>query len=188
MDIYTVKLPKTKIGKNELLVKILVGKKYGAEPMYILGDFDVTLCGTDKTLTSPKKMIGYGDSATQGLPFYSGNLVYEHEIDTPDCDLEIAVTSYRGDLLTVSLDGEEKGSVILPPYRVKIKDVTSGKHTLRIRYFGNRHNTFGSLHCCITDTYYGPNHWYKEGDHFTYEYTLRKTGVLRAPKITVIEK
>lgn len=188
MDIYTVKLPKTKIGKNELLVKILVGKKYGAEPMYILGDFNVSLCGTDKTLLLPTSIIGYGDITSQGLPFYSGNLVYEHEIDSPDCDLEIAVTSYRGDLLTISLDGEEKGAVILPPYRVKINNVSAGKHTLRIRYFGNRHNTFGSLHCCITDTYYGPNHWYKEGDHFTYEYTLRKTGVLRAPKITVIEK
>ena len=187
-DIYTVTLPKTRIGHNEILARVRVGKKYGAEPMYLIGDFNVRLEGIGKTLIAPTDMIGYGDTAMQGLPFYGGNIVYETEIDTPECELEIALTSYRGDLLTVSLDGEEKGAVILPPYRVKVKDVSAGKHKLSIRYFGNRHNTFGSLHCCITDTYYGPQHWYKPDDHFTYEYTLKKTGVLRAPEVTVIEK
>ncbi len=139
-------------------------------------------------LISPKDLIGYGDIVPQGLPFYSGNIVYEQEIDTPECDLEVAVTSYRGDLLTVSLDGDKKGYIILPPYRINIPKVSVGKHTLHIRCFGNRHNTFGSLHCRIYDPYYGPGHWYKTGDHFTYEYTLRTMGVLSTPEITVIEK
>lgn len=187
-DFKTVRLPMTRLGENELLVRITVSKICGAEPMYLLGDFGVRLQGTEKTLTPAEREIGYGDITAQGLPFYGGSIVYSTQLDTPDGDIEIALTHYAGDLLTVSLDGKEQGAVILPPYRVRVNGVTAGRHTLEIRCFGNRHNTFGSLHAAIKDTYYGPAHWHKTGDHFTYEYTLRKMGVLRTPEITVIKK
>jgi hypothetical protein len=169
------------------MISTTISKTTGIEPMYLIGDFDVSLAGIEKTLKSASKHIGFGNSTVQGLPFYSGNLIYSADIDTPDCDLEIAVTAYRGDLVTVSLDGEEKGAIILPPYRLVIKNVSRGTHTISLKCFGNRNNTFGSLHSAVYDQYYGPNHWYKSGDNFTYEYNLCQNGILRTPVITILE-
>lgn len=104
-DIMTLTLPSTKLGHNEIIVSTTISKTTGIEPMYLTGDFDVSLAGIEKTLKPASSRIGFGNSTTQGLPFYSGNLIYSADIDTLDCDLEIAVTAYRGDLVTVLLDG-----------------------------------------------------------------------------------
>lgn len=186
-DIPTLTLPSTKIGHNEIIISTTISKTTGIEPMYLIGDFDVDLAGIEKTLKPASKRIGFGNSTTQGLPFYSGNIIYTADIDTPDCDLEIAVTSYRGDLVTIFIDGEEKGAIILPPYRLIVKNVKAGTHTISLKCFGNRNNTFGSLHSAIKDTNYAPYHWYREGDNFSYEYDLCQNGILRAPVITVLE-
>ena len=186
-DILTITLPTVKTGHNEIIISTTVSSTSGIEPMYLIGDFNVELTGIKKTLKKASKHISFGNSTTQGLPFYGGNLIYTADINTPDCDLEITVAEYRGDLVTVSLDGEEKGAIILPPYRLIIKNVGAGTHIISIKCFGNRNNTFGSLHSAVKDTNYAPYHWYRYGDDFSYEYDLCSNGILSTPIITILE-
>ena len=80
------------------------------------------------------------------------------------------------------------GEIILPPYRVRIDGVSAGKHKIELCLFGNRHNTFGSLHCGVSDIYYGPTHWQKPDGEFIYEYQLEDMGIMKTPEIFVIEK
>lgn len=187
-DFARIKLPALKKGENILTVKLTVSKIFGVEPMYLLGDFDVELSGLDKTVRAPRRKIGFDTVVSQGMPFYSGNIIYRREIETPDCDITVSVGKYRGDLVGVRLDGEYKGNIILPPYRLKIKGVSRGKHTLELVLYGNRHNTFGSLHCGMGDSYCGPTHWQKNGDEFIYEYQLRDMGIMKTPEIFIEEK
>ena len=182
-DIHTLRLPALKAGCNVLAVRMHLDRVVGLEPMYLLGDFDVKLRGTEKTIVAPAAKIGFGDMAAQGLPFYGGNLIYEAVVNCPGGDMEISVNDYQGDLLKVRIDGVEKGAIVLPPYRLRIPDVGAGEHKVEIEYFGNRNNTFGSMHWSTVNTYYGPAHWCMKGDAFNYEYHLTRAGVMKAPKI-----
>lgn len=50
--------------------------------------------------------------------------------------------------------------------------------------YGSRVNTFGALH--NTDErfgWFGPRAWRTTGDSFSYEYQLKRTGILAAPVI-----
>ena len=140
-DIHTLRLPALKAGRNVLAVRMHLDRVVGLEPMYLLGDFDVKLRGTEKTIVAPAAKIGFGDMAAQGLPFYGGNLIYEAVVNCPGGDMEISVNDYQGDLLKVRIDGVEKGAIVLPPYRLRIPDVGAGEHKVEIEYFGNRNNT-----------------------------------------------
>ena len=187
-DISTVKLPKTKIGENVVELEIEIGKTYGAEPVYIIGDFDVSLNGTRSTLKEKSERISFGSIVHQGMPFYSGSLSYISDIELEESgDLCVSANYYRCEFLKVFLDGEHKGNIILPPYQVVIPDVNRGKHTLELVAMGNRHNTFGSLHWGIEDGYYGPAHWHKTGDAYSREYRLRDFGIMKCPVITVFK-
>ena len=101
--------------------------------MYLLGDFEVYLKGTGKTLKKRSETIGFGSIVPQGLPFYSGNIIYEREIDVPDCDLKITVSKYRGALVKIFLDGKDAGNIILPPYSLKIEKLPQG--CIDLNYF-----------------------------------------------------
>jgi hypothetical protein len=186
-DFAKIKLPALVKGENLIDVKLTIGKIHGVEPMYLLGDFDIDLVGIEKSIRAPRRKLGFDSIKAQGMPFYSGNLVYKREIDTPACDLTVSVGKYRGDLVGVRLDGKTVGNIILPPYRLTIKDVSAGKHTLELVLYGNRNNTFGSLHCGVEDNYTGPTHWQKNGDEFIYEYQLCDMGIMKTPEIFIEE-
>lgn len=187
-DISAVELPQTCIGKNVLDVEIEIGKTYGAEPIYIIGDFDVKLEGTVSTIIAPSDRIAFGSVVHQGMPFYGGSVSYRSEIDVPESRaLRVAANYYRCALVKVLLDGKNVGNIILPPYDVVIPNVTAGKHTVELVAVGNRHNTFGSLHWGIEDPYYGPSHWHKNGDAYSREYHLRDFGIMKCPTITLID-
>jgi hypothetical protein len=50
--------------------------------------------------------------------------------------------------------------------------------------YGNRINTFGTLHNCHYDEqWHGPGAWRTEGFEWTYEYRLRPGGILVAPRV-----
>jgi hypothetical protein len=180
-DIRKVSLPTLCKGENLIEAKVKITKTIGLEPMYLLGDFDVDLNGTRKTLKKPSNSLSFGSIVNQGLPFYSGTLTYKIPIESRGGELEISANYYRGEFLKIYLDGKCYGNIILPPYKISIPGVSEGKHLLEIKCIGNRHNTFGSLHWGIYDAYYGPAHWYKSGDAFSREYRLRDFGIMKSP-------
>lgn len=187
--IKTVPLPKIKKGENVLELKVPYPMRGTVEACYLLGDFFVHLAGTEATLIPPYEKLAFGSVDKQDLPFYSGNIRYKTKISVEKCDLEINTTSYRGALVKVYLDGKEHGVSALPPYRVVIRDVSKGEHTVSFELFGNRYNTFAPLHLADeTDTWIGPGAWSAEGNAWCYEYRTRPFGILKSPVIKVMSK
>ena len=185
-DIQRIKLPRVKLGENILTVKMPISKQTGLEPSYILGNFDVRLQGTKKTILPPSKTISFGCITHQGLPFYSGNLVYETEIVVPNCTLEIRATHYTGALIKVLIDGIECGKIVFPPYCIRVEGISQGRHKIEFILYGNRNNTFGSLHNLSYETRYGPPYWYPDDEAYTCNYMLEGLGIISSPVITVL--
>ncbi len=186
-SIHTIKLGLTKKGKNELIVKVPVSNRLSIEAFYLLGDFDVSVSGCACRISLPSDKIGFGSITNQGMPFYGGNILYKAEFETDtDGMAEIEICHYRGALLEVSIDGGEYKRLAFAPYTVSFDNVSAGRHTLNIRFFGNRNNTFGSLHMCDAhEDWLGPDAWYKKGSRWSYEHMLLKTGVLSTPVIKI---
>ncbi|MCQ2449818.1 MAG: hypothetical protein MJ132_06485 [Clostridia bacterium] len=184
--ISTVALPNIRVGKNILEIDYPYGERGGLECMYILGDFNVTVCGTSAHIVPKAESLQFGSITGQGLPFYGGNIEYEIPFET-DCtakSLRITVPSYRGALVGVLLDDEPVGRIAFAPFSVSVENVKAGRHKVKLQLFGNRYNTFGSLHNVNpADTWYGFMHWRSVGDAWSYEYGVKETGILAVPKI-----
>ena len=187
-SIHTMDLPPVKKGRNELLIKTPLGRALGLENYFLLGNFGVKLCGTEKTLIEPEERIGFGTVTNQGMPFYGGNLLYEAEFETNESgEVQITVSRYRGALLEVSVDDKEPQKLAFAPYKVNMGHLEKGKHTIRIKCFGNRHNSFGALHMCdYQKDWIGPGEWYTEGSRWSYEYCLKDMGVISSPVIEIM--
>ncbi len=174
-------------GINEIEIKTPITKRISVENYFLLGDFDVKLQGCKQTVIPKSNTIGFGDITAQGMPFYGGNVVYKTEVDVPESTLKICVSRYRGALTKVLIDGREIGNIVYPPYILEA-DVTAGKHTIEFVGFGNRVNTFGSVHNIGNDSWVGPSHWYSKNYEWSYEYALKPTGILTSPTIEVISR
>lgn len=181
-------LPKIVKGENELLVRSPIGIRTKIEWCYLLGSFGVKIAGCEKTITALPEKLGFSNITAQSLPFYTGNIEYDEEIETPDCDLTVRVTEYVGALVRVFLDGEDKGVIALPPYRLELGKVSAGKHTITYKLYGNRYNAFGALHnTCKGDKWVGPGIWRTSGDRWCNEYQLRPMGIVISPVVEIKE-
>ncbi len=182
-------LPMLSQGENVISVKMPFGKRTSLETCYLTGNFNVKVEGCEKTLTTPTQKIGFGDITAQGLPFYGGNITYSTEIYVKeDCDIIVNIGKYVGALTKIYIDGEDKGALIYAPYDKKIKGIKAGKHIVDFKLFGNRYNTFGGLHGCGTNKWYGPSYWYSFDNSWCYEYNTKATGILKSPVITMVKK
>lgn len=192
-----------KKGHNEIIIVAPFGPRTSIENYFILGDFDVNVSGCKAIISEKSDKIGFGSLSQQGLAFYGGNITYKMEIDTPECDLFVRTSRYRGHATKVYLDGKLCGYIAYAPYEMTIKDVSKGKHTLEIVVLGNRVNTFGPLHNAAASENFAPWIWYTykpatpwqktyydrtEMPQWSYEYMLSDTGILSSPLVQAIEK
>lgn len=181
--ILTVPLPDLRAGMNELVITLPFGEGSNLENAFLLGDFGVRVCGSSQVLTKPVRTLAFGDITVQGLPFYGGNLTYQIDVDLPDGAFAVRTSYYRGALIGVSVDGKREGTIAFSPYRFEMQGLEPGQHTIGLTLFGNRVNTFGCLHNCNENTtWFGPDAWRTRGDSFSYEYQLKKTGILKRPE------
>jgi hypothetical protein len=174
------------VGENVITARIPFTRSESLEACFLTGDFNVVLEGCEKTLTEASTTMGFGDIVSQGMPFYGGNITYRTTICVPQCcDLLVNVAKYKGALIKVSLDGKPAGNVVFAPYDLEIKNVAAGEHTVEFTLFGNRHNTFGGLHNCGPNIYYGQHYWYSVDQSWSYEYNTKQTGILKSPVISM---
>ncbi|MGI6652815.1 MAG: hypothetical protein ACOX55_01680 [Christensenellales bacterium] len=68
-DIHTVLLPAIHPGENSLEVTVPIGRRVGAEAMYLLGDFGVRARGPKTELIQSAKSLCFGDITTQACRF-----------------------------------------------------------------------------------------------------------------------
>ncbi len=176
-----------KKGENVLSVKMPYYRRGSLEWMYILGDFGVKLAGCEKTITEKPLKIGFGSIAYQGFPFYGGNITYKLPFEAEEEALiKVKASAYRGMFMKAAKNGEESENIAFAPYECRLGKAKKGKNEIKIKLFGNRHNTFACLHNANTATYYfGPDSWRSDGDAWGYEYFTKDFGILKSPIITL---
>lgn len=185
-SIEKIALPKIVKGENKLLIRTPIGIRTKVEWCYLLGNFGVKVAGCEKTLTLLPEKLGFSTVTDQGLPFYTGNIEYNEEIEVPECELAVRATEYRGELIRVFLDGVDQGVIAYSPYKLELGKVSAGKHTITYRLYGNRFNAFGALHNTRrNERWVGPGIWRTSGDSWCYEYQLRPMGILISPIVEI---
>ena len=187
--IQTIILPRVEIGQNVLEVDVPIGKRTMVEWMYLLGDFGVEVFGKNTRIVQKREKLAFGDVTVQGLPFYTGNITYHIPIETDGGDISIRSGFYEGAMQEVSVDGQDAVPMIYPPYTAKLGTVEAGKHTVNLTFYGTRQNGFGALHLADEKRpYLNPSSWRTGGDHWCYEYMLRRMGVLATPEVMVAKR
>ena len=152
--------------------------------MFILGDFGVKLTGNHAAITALPEKIGFGDLTAQGFPFYGGAVTYKFKADAKDGQLTLRANWYRGAVISVAVDGAERGDIIYPPYLLTVDGLADGEHEVALTLYIHRYNTFGPIHLVDEkESWHGPGAWRSSGARWTYEYVLRRTGILSAPAI-----
>ena len=98
----------------------------------------------------------------------------------------MSASLFRSPVLRASVDGISKGLLAFSPYEISLGELTSGEHLLELTVFGNRINTFGTLHNCnFSDNWCGPDNWRTTGEEWSYEYQINPFGLLKAPILQI---
>ena len=184
ISIDKVALPPIVKGQNVLEVTYPFGKTSDIENMFILGDFGVKLTGNHAAITTLPEKIGFGDLTAQGFPFYGGAVTYKCKAVAKDGRLTIRANWYRGAVISVAVDGIERGDIVYPPYLLTVDGLADGEHEVDLTLYIHRYNTFGPIHLVDEkESWHGPGAWRSDGSRWTYEYSLRRTGILSAPAV-----
>lgn len=186
LSIQKVALPPLKKGVNTLTVTIPFAVRSNCEAMYLLGNFGVRVAGRRLTVTDLPETVGFSDLTYQGLPFYGGAVSYRIPVESPvDWSATVKVPHYTAAVNTVELDGEKRAVVAYPPYAADIGVIPAGKHELTVTAYITRRNCFGDVHNADEKfSWQGPAAWVTGDSLWTYEYRLRRTGVLTTPEIS----
>jgi len=183
-NIHSYHLPNIQKGKNELIIELDYNRWSNLEWCYLLGDFGVYVYGNKATVTPLKAELGFSNLTSQGLAFYGGNISYQCLAILLEGEYVLEVTKFRAPLLSIKVDGKEAGNIMFSPYSAYLGHLMEGQHTIEILCYGNRINTFGTVHNCNENTtWFGPEAWRSTGAAYSYEYQLKYTGVLSAPKL-----
>ena len=183
-SIKRVPLPDLKTGANILTVKLPLGNRTNTEWCYLLGDFGVRVTGSFATICKKAEKLAFGDVVPQSLPFYGGNITYHLEAETDKGELLVTVPRYRGGLVKVIVDGEDKGNIVYSPNELLITGLENGKHKVDIKLFTHRYNSFGAVHLTdVSHSWHGPGAWREGDEKWSYEYNLKNVGVLTTPWI-----
>ncbi len=182
--IKTISLPPMEKGKNIITVCIPFGNKTNTEWCYLLGDFGVRVEGRNKIITKKPEQIAFGDIVPQGLPFYGGNITYHLKAETNSGEMSIMIPQYRGGVVKVYVDGEDRGNIAYSPNTLVVNNLSVGVHSVDIKLYTNRFNSFGAVHNADEKVrWHRPHSWRTTDECWTYEYRLRKIGILSSPII-----
>ncbi len=182
-SIEKVALPPLRKGENKLRVTYPFGERSNVEAMYLLGDFGVKVAGRLLTVTTLPEKLGFSDLTYQGLPFYGGVVSYKLPVDCPeDWDAIIKIPHFTAAVNTVEVDGEKRAVIAYPPYAWDLGILPAGKHEIVINTYVSRRNCFGDVHNADEKfSWQGPSAWVQGDTNWTYEYRLRRTGVVSTP-------
>ena len=177
-----VPLPQMEAGEHELVVEIPYNSKVNIEAMFLLGEFSVKAVGRDQVLDAVSHKAAFSDLTAQGYPFYGGNMTYKIPFISNGGEVNVRANLFRAPVIKAAVDGKEAGYIAFSPYEVSLGELSKGEHLLELTVFGNRVNTFGTLHNCDQkEDWYGPNAWRTTGDLWSYEYQIKPSGLLKAP-------
>jgi hypothetical protein len=180
-----------RLGVNRITLQLNYEVTFsGLEIMYLLGNFGARVEGTSVFITAPVSSLKTGDWAEQGLPFYSGSVLYDTTL-SPNLGagerLFVAVPDYRGVAVRVMVGGKSAGIIAWEPNEVDITDLlAAGENEVRIEVVGHRRNSHGPHH--FTEkwpAWTGPEKYQAQGDQWNDGYTLVPCGLMAAPELQV---
>lgn len=187
----TIPLPKLIKGDNILDISMPFGLRTALENCFILGDFGTAYKGRFAYITEKQAELYFGNVVHQGLAFYGGNVEYDTSFVLDETsDVEFEVSYYRGALVKVIVDGEDRGNIAFAPFRLRVDGLGAGEHKVKFVLYGNRYNTFSALHTLLADkkrVYVGPDYWRSSGDAWAYEYQTRPMGILKTPLVRKVK-
>ncbi len=140
-------------GVHTLRMTTVFTRRTELEWAYLLGDFGVELHGMAARIVPPVRKLRWGDWTGQGLPFYTGNAIYECNFSAGGGPAVLHVVPDPAPLLAVSLDGRHAGRIAFAPYRLGLGRLEPGGHKLEITAFGHRGNAFDRIHRKDFDAY-----------------------------------
>ena len=182
-SITKVGLGRLKKGVNTLTVTLPFNVVSNIENYFLLGDFGVEVKGSSVKIIEKPKTIYFGNWAIQGIPFYGGPLTYRTKL-TGGAKTKVAIDLLSAPCVTVELDGERVGNISLAPHTADLGELENGEHTLDFTVYASRINTFGAFHWTDrSNNVYGPEAWRTSGADWSYEYWIRESGILSAPRI-----
>ena len=117
------------------------------EPMYLLGEFGVSLTQTPHGWRPELTELscGLGDLVPLGLPFYWGAVTYEARLEWPEslATAWLDLGAVNG-AAAVEVNGQPLGVRIKPPYRFSLGGIAdSGPNTIRVTLYNTAQNFFG---------------------------------------------
>ncbi len=184
IKIFKVALPGLKAGVNTLEITWPFGSTTNLENVFILGDFGVRTAGEKAVITAPPAELHFGDLTRQGLPFYGGEVRYNFTATAKGGGFTLRASDYLGALIKVKVDGETAGRIIYPPYELAVSGLADGAHEVELTLYLHRYNTFGPLHLVNErESWHGPGAWRSENENWSYQYVLRRTGLMKSPEI-----
>ncbi|WP_168122386.1 glycosyl hydrolase [Paenibacillus sp. HB172176] len=188
-SIETCDLPPLQAGANILILKMPFERKTNVENAYILGSFLVETSGARSKLVPAQAGGHFGFLNNQGMPFYGGNATYAFDLELEKGVYELQMTKFRAPLLEVYVNGESVGEIMFSPYSLRFEAAEQGVQRIEIKAYGNRINTFGTLHNCDErEVYFDPNAWRTVQDGWSYEYQLKDTGIGKAPVLRFLRQ
>lgn len=104
---------------------------------------DAVPSGSRVILTGLPERLAVGDITGQGLPFYSGSVIYELDgtaagEEAKHCRVSVKASGFGGAF--IKLHGKEEAAIAFPPYQAELEDLRGIEVVL------TRRNTFGPLH------------------------------------------
>lgn len=173
-------------GRNTIDIAMDYYGTSGIEAVYLLGEFGVVTTGDSAVLTALPERLSTGDITVQGLPFYSGSVIYEMEgiggakdvEGTGEARVSVALQKFGGSLVKLIGAGDAEAIIAFPPYRAEIAGLRG------IEVVMTRRNTFGPLHQIprIVPSY-GPGNFMTEGEAWSADYVFYPQGLLEKPEI-----
>ena len=181
--IYTVNIKDSfyKIGDNEIKAVCNFIPAIDIEALYIIGDFGVTANPRGNIIHSLPAKLRLGSIVSQGLPFYSGKIIYKTGIKGDRLRLK------TNELLSSAIRVGDYNEVVA--FRPFTKEFSATKG-LNIEVIPTRRNTFGPLHLVhIKGSVFGNDEFMDYNDtYYKDEYQLFDYGLPEGVTIEEIKK
>lgn len=182
-----------KKGQNTLTLTGHFGLMPDLEIVYLLGNFGVSTDLINNIITELPGKLSVGTWINQGLPFYSGNVIYhttyEHNPQR-DSGCLLSFPKFKATAISVKVNESEPIITAWPNYNIDITEhLKPGENKFEIKLLSSRRNSFGPLHLIIKKPIgIGPNTYMRsdmESEYMAWDdkYRFECYGLLETPII-----
>ena len=170
------------------------------EPVYLIGDFSVGICGNIENLDKnairangfkiypPKESITLSNIEQQGYAFFAGQIRVEKKFDIADTNKKISFNKKGINIVKVSVNGENTGTVAWNPTELDLSEILKvGENTISLTIINNlrnmmgpHHRTEGECYLVTPESFFQENCIWKNDDKdtFTRDYCFTEVGLV----------